>query len=74
MLIIYRDFAMVVFSATVTLALEVERSEAPDSQFVDAIMQSTELLKCVKSQNKLASEALSILHADLLSIDSVTGA
>jgi hypothetical protein len=70
----YRDFAMVVFSATVTLALEVERSEKPDSQLIDAITQSSEILKRVQSQNKVASEALSMLHADLLSTNSVAGA
>ncbi|KAF2710051.1 hypothetical protein K504DRAFT_476151 [Pleomassaria siparia CBS 279.74] len=56
------DFAMIIFSATVTLALEVRKGENPDPQFTDAIIQSDRLLERVQSQNKLAREALSILH------------
>ncbi|KAF2638874.1 hypothetical protein P280DRAFT_491342 [Massarina eburnea CBS 473.64] len=56
------DFAMVIYSAMVTLALEVQRSEEPDSQILDAIIQGEGLLKQVQTQNKLANEALIMLR------------
>lgn len=52
---------MVIFSATATLALEVLRSREPDSQLGTAITQGELLLEKVKSHNKLASEALSMI-------------
>jgi hypothetical protein len=57
-----RDFAMVTFSATVTLALEVRRTTEPDPQFVQAIAESERTLERVRNDNKLARDALSILQ------------
>ncbi|CAI6338070.1 unnamed protein product [Periconia digitata] len=56
------DFAMFIFSATVTIALEVQRTETPDPQCLEAIAQGKQLLGKVQFQNKLAREALSILQ------------
>ncbi|PVH99935.1 hypothetical protein DM02DRAFT_493999, partial [Periconia macrospinosa] len=56
------DFAMLIFSATVTLALEVRRADEQNSRFIDAITQSKNLLRTVQFENKLAREALSILQ------------
>ncbi|KAF2031075.1 hypothetical protein EK21DRAFT_100012 [Setomelanomma holmii] len=56
------DFAMVTFSATVTLALEVRRTSEPDSDLVQAIDASEKILERVQCDNKLARDALSILH------------
>lgn len=53
---------MFIFSATVTIALEVPRNEQPDPQYIDAIIQGKQLLERVEFQNKLAREALSILQ------------
>lgn len=57
-----RDFAMVTFSATVTLALEVCRTTQPDPDLVQAIAESERTLERVQHENKLAKAALSILH------------
>jgi hypothetical protein len=57
-----RDFAMVTFSATVTLALEVRRSPEPDLQLIQAIAESEETLKRVQNDNRLARDALFILQ------------
>jgi hypothetical protein len=57
-----RDFAMVTFSATVTLALEVRRTTEPNPDLVQAIVQSKKALERVQNDNKLAKAALSILH------------
>jgi hypothetical protein len=57
-----RDFAMVTFSATVTLALEVRKTSDPDPQLLQAIAESERILDRVKSNNKLAKDALSILQ------------
>jgi hypothetical protein len=57
-----RDFAMVTFSATVTLALEVQKSPEQNVQLVRAIADSEKVLERVQSDNKLARDALSILH------------
>jgi hypothetical protein len=53
---------MVTFSATVTLALEVRRTTEPDPQLIQAISESEHILGRVQSENKLARDALSILH------------
>jgi uncharacterized protein with PhoU and TrkA domain len=53
---------MVIFSATVTLALEVRRTTEPDPQLVQAIIESEKTLHRVQIDNKLAKEALSILQ------------
>lgn len=52
---------MIVFSATVTLALEVRRTDDPDPQVVEAITNSMKNLERVEAQNKLAQEARHIL-------------
>jgi hypothetical protein len=57
-----RDFAMVIFSATVTLVLEVQRTTEPDPQIVQAIEESEKTLDRVQTHNKLAREALSIVQ------------
>ncbi|KAH7081697.1 hypothetical protein BKA63DRAFT_405372 [Paraphoma chrysanthemicola] len=56
------DFAMVTFSATVTLALEVRRTAEPDLRLVQAIADSERTLESVQSENKLARDALLILR------------
>lgn len=61
---------MLIFSTTVTLALEVQGSADPDPQFIQAVRESKDLLKRVQSQNKLASEALLMLD-ELNSIESL---
>lgn len=53
---------MIFFSATITLTLEVRRSSQPDLQLVQAITESEKTLESVKSHNKLARDALSILQ------------
>jgi hypothetical protein len=58
----HRDFAMVTFSATITLALEVRRAVEPDLQLIQAIAESEKTLKRVQSDNKLARHALAILQ------------
>lgn len=53
---------MVFFSATITLTLEVRRGIQRDPRLVQAIAESERTLERVKSDNKLAQEALSILQ------------
>lgn len=53
---------MLTFSSTVTLVLEVQGSDNPDPQFIQAIRESKDLLKRVESQNKLAREAHLLLE------------
>ncbi|KAF1923822.1 uncharacterized protein M421DRAFT_74328 [Didymella exigua CBS 183.55] len=55
------DFAMLIFSATVTLALEVRRVDDADPQLIEAIADSVQTLERVESQNNLAKEARRIL-------------
>lgn len=53
---------MIIFSATITLTLEIRRTNAADSQLSKAISEGIEMLKRVQSENKLAKEACCILN------------
>lgn len=55
------DFAMVTFSATITLALEVRREGEVDAQLVQAIRESERALGGVRVENVVAREAVGIL-------------
>ncbi|KAH6094729.1 hypothetical protein HBI65_122840 [Parastagonospora nodorum] len=54
------DFAMVTFSATVTLALEVRRSREADERLVRAIRDSERILGGVRGENVVAREGVGI--------------
>jgi len=52
---------MIIFSAAVTLALEVQGSAEPNPRFVAEVTRSKQFLQEVQHHNKLASEALLML-------------
>jgi hypothetical protein len=53
---------MIVFSATVTLALEHRRVGGANPQIIEAIQKGMQMLEQVESQNKLAEEASRMLN------------